>query len=229
MALTTGATVLDIGCGPGVDTMPLAELVGNHGKVIGIDSDDSMLIEAKQATEGAAYADRIDYLYGSALDLPLADACVAASRAERLLQVLPPEHEQAIVSEMVRVTQIGGRVVLVDTDWASASVDFSNNELERRLMQFFTRMMRPNGLAGRHFPSLCLDQGLTDLRIDVIPLVQYRFDDTPFGNRLIDTAGTQGIITEAEAQLWLSELRQRDQEDRFYSCVNMVVASGGKS
>lgn len=228
MSISAGATVLDIGCGPGVDTIPLALLVGNNGRVIGVDTDDGMLNEARQATQSAACEDRVEYLYGSAMKLPLADNCVTASRAERLLQVLPAECEHSIIAEMLRVTRSGGRVVLADTDWASASVDFSDQLLERRLMQFFTLMMRPNGLAGRRLPSLCREHGLCDLRIDVVPMVQQQLAETPFANWLTDSALGQQVINQAEAKLWLEELQQREQQGGFYSCVNMVIASGHK-
>lgn len=229
MAITPGDTVLDLGCGPGVDTIPLVELVGSNGKVIGIDTDGKMLAEAEQAAEDAGCLEWIEHRHASAMELPLEENSVAASRAERLLQVLPPENEQSIVAELVRVTCPGGRVVLIDTDWPSASVDFSNPQLERRLMEFFTLRMRPNGLAGRHLLALCREHGLDDIRFDVVPMAQTRFDETVFGDWLIDTATAQGIMNETEAELWRNELQQRQDEGRFYSCVNMVIASGKKS
>jgi ubiquinone/menaquinone biosynthesis C-methylase UbiE len=228
MAITAGDTVLDLGCGPGVDTVPLAGLVGNKGKVIGIDADEKMLAEAEQAAEEAGCQDWIEYHHGSALAIPLHDNTVAASRAERLLQVLPPDQEQTIVAEMVRITRPGGRVALVDTDWASASIHFSDVKLERRLMEFFTLQMRPNGLAGRHLLSLCNEHSLEDIHLDVVPMVQQRFDETPFGDWLINTAKEQGIINESEATQWHEELQQREHDGSFYACVNMVIASGRK-
>lgn len=38
-----GDTAIDIGCGPGFFTMPMAELVGNSGKVIAVDVQEKML------------------------------------------------------------------------------------------------------------------------------------------------------------------------------------------
>lgn len=228
MAITPGDTVLDLGCGPGVDTVPLAKLVGDKGKVIGIDADEKMLAEAEQAAKEAGCQDWIEHHHGSALAIQLENNSVSASRAERLLQVLPPENEQTIVAELVRVTRPGGRIVLIDADWPSASIDFSNVQLERRLMEFFTLRMRPNGLAGRRVYSLCREHGLEEIRLDTVPIVQQCFDDTPFGDWLINTAKEQGVMNESEAIQWREELQQREQEGRFYACVNMVIASGRK-
>lgn len=228
MALSQGDTVLDVGCGPGVDTVPLASLIGDSGKVVGIDSDQAMLAEADKAAAESPYRARIEHRQGSASDLPLGDNAVDACRAERLLQVLPPALEQTVVAEMLRVTRPGGRVVLVDTDWGSASVDFSDPQLERRLMQFFALRMRPNGFAGRRLYSLCREQQLEAIRVDVLPMVQQRFDDTPFGDWLTDTATTEGIMSAEEARHWQEALRQREQQQRFHACVTMVIVSGSK-
>jgi SAM-dependent methyltransferase len=228
MEIAPGDRVLDIGCGPGVDTIPLAALVGERGRVIGLDSDAGMLSEARQATTEAGCQDRIEYQLASALAMPLADAAVASCRAERLLQVLPPTQAPPLLAEMIRVTRPGGRVVLIDTDWASASIDYSDTRLERRLMNFFTLKMRPNGLAGRQLPALCRDHGLDDIRLDLVPMTQQRLTETPFGDWLVDTARGAGLIDEAQASKWLNELQQRERQGRFYACVNMVVASGRK-
>jgi ubiquinone/menaquinone biosynthesis C-methylase UbiE len=228
MAIRHGDTVLDLGCGPGVDTVPLATLVGDSGKVIGIDSDEGMLAKADAAALEAQCQQRVEHRVGSAAGIPLADNAVASCRAERLLQVLVPELEQTVIGEMIRVTRPGGRIVLADTDWSSASVDFSDIRLERRLMKFFALRMRPNGLAGRRLQGLCRDRQLEDIRIDVIPMLQQRLEDTPFGDWLINTARGEGIINEAEAQQWKMELQRREQQQCFYACVNMVIASGSK-
>jgi SAM-dependent methyltransferase len=39
MHLQPGYSVLDVGCGPGIDTTALARLVGSMGKVVGVDYD----------------------------------------------------------------------------------------------------------------------------------------------------------------------------------------------
>ncbi len=229
MAIASGNTLLDVGCGPGVDTVPLAAMLRGSGKVIGIDQDQAMLDEAEKAAKETPYKALIEHRQGSAMALPLDDNTIDACRAERLLQVLPPELEQAVVAELVRVTRPDGRIVLADADWGSASVDFSDATLERRLINFFALQMRPNGLAGRRLYALCLDQSLEDIRVDVVPMLQQCFSDTPFGDWLVDTATAEGVITEEEARRWQSELQAREQQGLFYASINMVIVSGSKA
>ena len=228
MAISPGHTVLDLGCGPGMDTVPLAAIVGEQGRVIGIDTDEEMLTAAKQAALDAGCHEWIEHRLGSAIQLPLADNTLDSCRAERLLQVLPPEQAQTIVTEMVRVTRPGGRIVLADADWSSASVDFSDVQLERRLMEFFTLHMRPNGIAGRRLYSLCRDQQLEDIRVDIVPMLQQRFSDTPFGDWLVNTATAEKIMSKEEARRWQGELEEREQQQRFHASVNMVIVSGSR-
>ena len=54
MSIAAGSRVLDLGCGPGSDTLSLADLVGDSGQVFGVDFDPEMV---QQANERAAAAD----------------------------------------------------------------------------------------------------------------------------------------------------------------------------
>ena len=47
LGLAPGERVLDVGCGPGTDTLPLAQIVGPTGRVTGIDRDPGMVAEAE--------------------------------------------------------------------------------------------------------------------------------------------------------------------------------------
>jgi len=55
-----GMTVIDIGCGPGFFTIPLAELVGKNGKVIAADLQDGMLQKILRNINGTELEKRID-------------------------------------------------------------------------------------------------------------------------------------------------------------------------
>ncbi len=229
MRLKHGARVLDVGCGPGMDTVPLAEQVGPGGRVIGIDKDPAMLADADAHASAGSVAERVEHVLGDATALDFPSDHFDACRAERLLQVLPATVAPApVVAEMVRVIRPGGWVVLADTDWASASVDFDDVYLERRLLGFFARGLRPNGYAGRQLPGLLVQCGLTEVQVEAMPMVQFRLQDTPFGDWLQREAQAAGVATAEEVEQWRRELVRREAEGRFYACVNMLVAAGRK-
>ncbi len=53
-ATRPGETVMDIGCGSGATTAPLAEAVGESGRVTGIDISETMLAAARERCRGLA-------------------------------------------------------------------------------------------------------------------------------------------------------------------------------
>ena len=217
------------GCGVGVDTVRLADLVGKKGKVVGIDADNVMLAEADKTVADHPLKANIIHEAGDVLMLEYGDGTFDAVRAERLLQVLPKEKEQQIVSELVRVLKPGGRLVLADTDWASASVAMGDDALERKLLRFFAESMRPNGYAGRNMYTLLAQAGLEDLTVDIFPMVGHAVSLTPFGGEwFINGVKAAGIATGETMDAWTSRLSALESEGRFFSTVNMVVVSGKK-
>jgi ubiquinone/menaquinone biosynthesis C-methylase UbiE len=54
-----GMTALDVGCGPGFFTIPMAQLVGSTGRVIAADVQDGMLRLLKEKIEGTEVETRI--------------------------------------------------------------------------------------------------------------------------------------------------------------------------
>jgi ubiquinone/menaquinone biosynthesis C-methylase UbiE len=52
MSIQPGDAVLDVGCGPGTDTLILAGLVGPAGRAVGVDSDAAMIAEADRRRAG---------------------------------------------------------------------------------------------------------------------------------------------------------------------------------
>lgn len=98
--------VLDVACGTGAVTRLLAEQVGPAGKVTGLDITPGMLAAARLA----APSQRIEWLEGSAIKMPLPDGTFDAVICQQGLQFFPDK--AAALSEMRRVLKRGGRLAL---------------------------------------------------------------------------------------------------------------------
>src|SRR5262245_16037616 len=70
MRIRRGYSVLDVGCGPGTDTIPIARRVGSTGYVVGVDLDDAMLMTAAQRAYHADMESWVSYQQAIAQELP---------------------------------------------------------------------------------------------------------------------------------------------------------------
>jgi ubiquinone/menaquinone biosynthesis C-methylase UbiE len=58
--VSAGMTVMDVGCGVGWFSVPMATMVGDHGRVIAVDLQQQMLNMLRRRAEKAGVADRIE-------------------------------------------------------------------------------------------------------------------------------------------------------------------------
>ena len=108
MHLQVGHRVLDLGCGPGIDTIPLAQFVGCTGQVIGVDIDNKMIEEANKKAIDAGVTDWVTHKNIDANSIPFHSDHFDSCRSERLFQHVAILEQ--ILFEMVRVTKPGERM-----------------------------------------------------------------------------------------------------------------------
>lgn len=161
--------------------------------------------------------------------MPFPDNYFDAVRAERLFQVLPSSiNLDEVIREIIRVTKPKGRIVLVDTDWGSASLDYEDTELTQRLLNFFAAKCRPNGYAGRQFFSLMKRNQLTVEALQIVPYPMLNFEETPYRQWLIKEALNHGVASETELNRWETALAAKSDRGEFFAVVNMVLIAGSK-
>ncbi len=105
--IPTGATVLDLGCGAGLDSLIASGRVGAAGKVIGVDFSDAMLARARKAA--AEYgANNIEFRHADAEDLPIAERTIDVVLVNGIFNLNPDR--EAIFRELARVLRHDGIV-----------------------------------------------------------------------------------------------------------------------
>src|SRR5215475_11915335 len=106
--LQPGERVLDIACGTGVVARTAALILGNSGRIIGLDVSRPMLAVARSAAVAEGLS--IEWQEGSAVKLPLIDAASDVVLCQQGLQFFPDR--PAALREMHRVLRSHGRLVL---------------------------------------------------------------------------------------------------------------------
>jgi len=106
-----GQTVIDIGCGPGVFTIPMAEMVGEGGKVIAADYQEQMLERVRKKAESKGLLSRI-VLHKTEIDrIGVKDKADFALAFYMVHEV--PDRER-FFGELRTILKSGGKLLVVE-------------------------------------------------------------------------------------------------------------------
>src|SRR5262249_23261885 len=109
--LAAGERVLDLGSGAGTDSLIAAEMVGEDGKVTGIDMTAAMLEKARRAAAEMGVTN-VDFLESEAERLPFVDESFDVVISNGVIDLIPDK--DAVFAELHRVLRPGGRLQIAD-------------------------------------------------------------------------------------------------------------------
>lgn len=109
--LRPGERVLDLGSGAGTDSLVAAQMVGEGGRVTGIDMTPEMVGKARAAAAELGVAN-VEFLEGEAEQLPFEDASFDVVISNGVIDLIPDK--DVVFSELYRVLTPGGRIQLAD-------------------------------------------------------------------------------------------------------------------
>jgi arsenite methyltransferase len=109
--LQSGMTVVDVGCGAGLDLLLAARAIGPTGRAIGIEMTEAMAARARSGARVTGL-ENVEVRSGDATTLPV-DSKIADVVISNGVLNLVPEKETA-AGEMYRVLKAGGQLFLAD-------------------------------------------------------------------------------------------------------------------
>ncbi len=221
LAPVAGERILDLGCGPGFLVRDLAAALGPTGRVVGLDPSLPMLGLARERCRDLP---GVDLREGDAQQLPLADASVDAAVVCQVLEFVPVV-ERAL-SELYRVLRPGGRLLVVDTDWASCVWASSDEARMRHVLRAWDAHC-PHPQLPRRLCGSLRAAGFDPVHVSVLGLVNAAYAEDTYSEGMIRPiaafAARDPDLGAPVAAAWEQDLRDRGAAGRYFFSVSRFV------
>jgi ubiquinone/menaquinone biosynthesis C-methylase UbiE len=109
--LREGETVLDLGSGGGIDVFRASKLVGEKGRVIGLDATPEMIFRARETAKKYDYKN-VEFRLGEIEHMPIDSSTVDLVISNCVLNLVPDK--QLAFKEIYRVLRPGARICVSD-------------------------------------------------------------------------------------------------------------------
>lgn len=224
LALQPGERVLDVGSGPGLLVAEMAQAVGRSGHVTGLDISDGMLALSRTRCADPAISGRVSFVKADAVALPFSDAAFDVAVSTQVYEYVADL--KAALAELHRVLRVGGRALIIDTDWDSIVWNAGDRELMQRLLAAWTERF-----ADPHLPRTLSRQlqeaGFKLHHRDVLVLFNPEYDPNTFsvanGQIMADFAVSQHRMTRDDVQAWMQGLQRLGRDGRYFFSLNRYV------
>lgn len=127
-ALKPGEVVLDLGSGGGIDCFLAAKMVGETGKVYGVDMTPEMIALARKNAAKVG-ASNVEFRLGEIERLPIDAASVDVIISNCVINLSPDKDE--VFREAFRVLKPGGRLQVSDIVWTQPVPKEVKDDLEK--------------------------------------------------------------------------------------------------
>jgi 2-polyprenyl-3-methyl-5-hydroxy-6-metoxy-1,4-benzoquinol methylase len=162
--LTSGMTVLDCGCGPGVLTCDIAERIPN-GRVLGIDLEQTQ-IKISQDQAKVRQLKNVRFQQANVYDLESIDETFDAVFSHALLEHL--KEPFTAIQQFHRVLKPGGILAVCSPDWGGFLLAPSSSELNQAIEAYKNLQIKNGGdvFVGSKLLRFFEDTGFNHIEVD---------------------------------------------------------------
>lgn len=221
LGATSGERVLDVGCGPGFFVAELLDDVGSSGSVVGVDSSGPMLSAAARRVAGHA---NVALREADATALPVDDESFDAALSVQVLEYV--SDVAAALAELHRALRPGGRVLVWDVDWATASLHSSDELRMQRVLRAWDEHLSHPSLP-RTLAARLRSAGFADVRMQAHAFATGALDPETYGGSIVPLVErfVAARLPEGEAAAWAAEQRELDARGAFFFSVTQFCFS----
>jgi SAM-dependent methyltransferase len=125
--LAPGERVLDLGSGAGTDSLVAAQMVGERGRVTGIDMTPEMVAKARSAA-ATMQVENVHFVEDEAERLPFPGESFDVVISNGVIDLIPDK--EAVFGELYRVLVPGGRIQIADVTIQSPVSDEGRRKID---------------------------------------------------------------------------------------------------
>lgn len=229
-----GQRVLDLGCGPGLATLDLAQRVTHSGQVYALDASERFLDHLRQRAE-AAGLQQIERLQGDVHRIKLPDGQVDAVFVRWLLCFVADPGQ--VLAECHRVLKPGGRLIAWDYYNYDAVGLFPSSPATDRLFAAYRESAVANGGSydvGNQIPALVSKLGMNISHLDTINRLArpgsalWHWADL-FHQSYVPKLVEQSLLSEREAEAFFEDWNgAADEPGAFFAPPPMLTVIARK-
>ena len=222
-------TVLEFGCGLGIDGSVLAKRLKPGGKYLGVDINPSFVKNANTLFEKLNLADIARAEVADILKMPITPNSEDLVLVNRVLEHLPDP--LSVIRRVFDVLKPGGQFLCIEPDWTTFSLNHPDMELSTRVMNTAALYAVTSGTAGIHLREWFVKAGFIIKNMDTFSSPGLDFDLVNMGmglDRIAKFVVELGKVSQEEATRWLEGLKQKSDEGFFFATGTIIAFVGLK-